>query len=80
MTEDQVNNPPHYNFNHKGEKAIETYEYIESWCMNYTQGNIIKYVSRYPYKGKALEDLQKARWYINKLISQIEQEEKCEKP
>jgi len=75
MTEDQVNHPKHYNFNHKGEKAIETYKYIESWKMNYTQGNIIKYVSRYPYKGKDLEDLKKARWYLNKLIDSLEKNE-----
>ena len=43
--------------------------------MNYTQGNIIKYVSRYRYKGKALEDLKKARWYLNRLIEDVERNE-----
>ena len=80
MKEDKVNHPKHYNFNWKGEKAVETYDYIESWRMNYTQGNIIKYVSRYPYKGKPLQDLLKARWYLNRLIQQLEEEKKCEKP
>ena len=75
MIEDKVNHPAHYNYNWKGEKAVETYEYIESWRMNYTQGNIIKYVSRYPYKGKPLEDLRKARWYLNKLINELEKEQ-----
>ena len=66
--EDPVNHPKHYNINWKGEKAIETYEYINSWRMEYAQGNIIKSVSRYPYKGKSVEDLKKARWYLDRLI------------
>jgi|TARA_R110000824_G_scaffold78222_1_gene197547 hypothetical protein len=70
--EDPVNHPKHYNINWKGEKAVETYDYINSWRMNYAQGNIIKYVSRYPYKGKSVEDLKKARWYLDKLIGEEE--------
>ena len=42
--------------------------------MSYAEGNIIKYVSRHKYKGKALQDLKKARWYINKLIEELENE------
>lgn len=38
----------------------------------YLQGNVIKYISRYRYKGTALEDLQKAQWYINRLIKEVE--------
>ena len=70
--EDQINHPKHYNINWKGEKAIETFDYIKSWEMNYAQGNVIKYVSRYPYKGKSVEDLKKARWYLDQLIGQEE--------
>jgi len=70
--EDPVNHPKHYNINWKGEKAIETFDYIKSWEMNYAQGNVIKYVSRYPYKGKSVEDLKKARWYLDQLIGQEE--------
>ena len=33
----------------------------------YLQGNIMKYLCRYPYKN-GVEDLEKARWYLNKLI------------
>ena len=38
----------------------------------YLQGNVIKYISRYRYKGTALEDLQKAQWYLNRLIKEVE--------
>ena len=69
---DQINKPKHYNINWTGAQAIETYNYINSWKMGYAEGNIIKYVSRHKYKGKALQDLKKARWYLNKLIEELE--------
>ena len=61
---DMVNHPDHYT------KGIETIEYINSWCMGYVVGNIIKYITRYPYKGTPLKDLEKARWYLDYLIKQ----------
>ena len=78
---DQINSPKHYNINWKGERTIQTYDYIRSWKMDYPESNIIKYVTRHPYKGKSLEDLKKARWYLDKLIEEVEQkqEETCEK-
>ena len=78
MAEDKVNRPNHYNINHLGEQAIETYSYIRSWKMDYPESNIIKYVSRHPYKGKSLEDLKKARWYLDKLIEEVEKKESNE--
>jgi|TARA_R100000353_G_scaffold167199_1_gene129126 hypothetical protein len=40
--------------------------------MDYVRGNIIKYVTRFPYKGTALSDLKKARWYLDYLIKEEE--------
>ena len=54
-------NPPYYR------KGIETTDYIVSHSMNYLEGNIIKYVTRYKDKG-GLEDLKKAEWYLTRLI------------
>ena len=71
---DRINRPKHYNVNRLGEQAIETYTYIRSWKMDYPESNIIKYVTRHPYKGKSLEDLKKARWYLDKLIEEVEKE------
>ena len=71
---DHINRPKHYNVNRLGEQAIETYTYIRSWKMDYPESNIIKYVTRHPYKGKSLEDLKKARWYLNRLIEEVEKE------
>ncbi len=66
--EDMVNSPPHYN--QAGVECIEAiraatdegYEY-------YLQGNIIKYLWRYRYKN-GVEDLEKAQWYLTKLIEE----------
>jgi len=73
MSNNEVDRPRHYNINWKGEQAIETFDYIKSWRMGYAEGNIIKYVSRHKYKGKALQDLKKARWYLDRLIEELEQ-------
>ena len=73
MKNDNINHPKHYNINLLGEQAIETYDYINSWRMGYAEGNIIKYVSRHKYKGKAIQDLKKARWYLDKLIKELEE-------
>ena len=35
---------------------------------HYLKGNVLKYVSRYKFKGEPLEDLQKAQWYLNRLV------------
>jgi len=42
-------------------------EYILDQKFNYLEGNIIKYVSRYKHKN-GLEDLKKAKWYLERLI------------
>ena len=61
-------NPPYYR------KGIETTDYIVSHSMNYLEGNIIKYVTRYKDKG-GLEDLKKAEWYLTRLIKVQESNE-----
>ena len=50
---DMVNHPQHY------QHGIETIDYIESHNLNFNVGNVIKYVSRSPYKEAELQDLKK---------------------
>ena len=67
---DMVNSPPHYN-----ESGIECIDAIAAALGEgfefYLQGNIMKYLWRYRYKN-GTEDLKKARWYIDKLITEVE--------
>jgi len=53
---------------HYSKLAIQPVEYINANGLSYLQGNVVKYISRYNHKGKPLEDLQKARHYIDMLI------------
>ena len=55
---------------HYQNKAIQPWDYIISNNIGYLEGNIIKYVSRYKEK-HGLEDLKKARHYLDKLIEEI---------
>ena len=59
---DMVNHPPHY------QHGIEPIEFIESHNLNFNLGNVIKYVSRAPYKEAKLEDLKKALWYLEREV------------
>lgn len=62
---DMVNHPKHYN------RGIETIDYIESHNMDFNEGNVIKYVTRYKDKN-GLEDLKKAKWYLDRVIRNYE--------
>ena len=55
------------NPNHYKQGNIETIEYILDQKMNYLEGNVVKYISRYKNKN-GLEDLHKAKWYLERLI------------
>lgn len=72
--DERVNHPEHYT---KG--GIEVHDFISAWSMDFDTGNVIKYVTRAPYKNNKLEDLKKARWYLNKSIEEAEKEKKHEK-
>jgi len=66
---DVVNSPPHYKSG--GIEAIEGIEASmgpEAYA-GYLKGNIMKYMWRYERKGKPIEDLKKARWYLDRLIA-----------
>jgi hypothetical protein len=68
-----VNHPKHYNTG-----KIEVIDAIEEWEMGFCDGNVIKYVARHKHKGKPIEDLKKAKWYLERLIQQYEQENQVE--
>lgn len=72
---DNVKQPSHY----KGEQGLEVIEVMQNFLPRYQDGyvggmikDVIKYVLRAPSKGKMLEDLQKAREYLNYAIEYLE--------
>jgi len=78
VREDMVNKPPHYQ-----EGGIETIDVIKAklggaksdHLRGYYLGNSLKYLTRAMYKGKFLEDINKARYYLDKLIGCYDEEE-----
>ena len=60
---DPVNHPAHYTTG-----GIETIDFIEAKNLNYNLGNAVKYITRADHKGNRLQDLQKAKWYLEREI------------
>lgn len=67
---DKVNHPEHYNAG-----KIEVIDAIEDWRLGFGLGNVVKYVSRAEKKGNTLEDLLKARWYLDREIEKLKGKE-----
>jgi len=70
---DPVTKPDHYN---KG--SIEAIEAIkasmpENEFRGYLKGNALKYLWRDDYKGKPVGDLRKCKWYVDRLIQEVNQ-------
>ena len=57
---------------HYRDRAIQPWDYIVANDLNFLAGNVVKYVTRYPYKN-GIADLKKAQHYIEKLI-EVEEE------
>ena len=64
---DPVNNPTHYNSHPSGIECIQVTRH-----MSFNIGNVIKYCWRAYHKQKTLEDLKKARWYLDDEIKRLE--------
>jgi hypothetical protein len=63
-------NPSHYQDHPSGIQCIQITEH-----MNFCLGNAIKYIWRAGLKNNAIEDLRKARWYIDREIARIDHEQ-----
>ena len=60
---DPVNHPAHYTTG-----GVETIDFIEAKKLNYNLGNVVKYITRADHKGDRMEDLRKAKWYLEREI------------
>jgi hypothetical protein len=67
---DSIDHPAHYTFS-----AIEPIDVIEAWQLGFHLGNVLKYLARAGRKGSRIDDLKKARWYLDREIKRLEQDE-----
>lgn len=65
---DPVNHPSHYT-----QSAIEPIDAIEAWGLGFNLGNAVKYIARHQHKGSPIEDLRKAKWYLDRAIQRMEE-------
>ena len=64
-----VNHPPHYC---EGRK-YEPIDVIEDWNLGFHLGNVLRYISRAGRKEDMIQDLEKARWYLDREIKRLKE-------
>tara|TARA_R100000234_G_scaffold92552_1_gene60822 strand:- start:974 stop:1471 length:498 start_codon:yes stop_codon:yes gene_type:complete len=64
--EQSVNHPSHYN-----KTQLEVIDAIDIWGLDFSEGNVIKYLLRAKHKNNAREDLEKALWYVQRLLDNL---------
>lgn len=74
---DSVNKPFHYNHT----DGVECIDYIKQVLgldgfIDYCHGNMIKYQHRYKYKRNPVEDMEKAQWYLNRMVEALKEKHK----
>lgn len=67
-----VNHPSHYGGEDNPYEAIKV---IDAWGLGFCLGNTVKYIARAGKKRKRLQDLKKARWYLDHEIEKLEKED-----
>lgn len=67
-----INHPEHYGGEDNPYEAIKV---IEAHDLNFRLGNVVKYVLRAGKKGDALQDLGKAKWYLEREINNLKQKQ-----
>lgn len=63
-----VNHPAHYG---GADNPFEAIKVIEAWGLGFCLGNTVKYIARANMKGRQVEDLEKARWYLDYEINRL---------
>ena len=69
MSKEAVNHPQHYGGENNQYEAIKV---IEAWELDFCLGNTVKYISRAGKKDNIVQDLKKAKWYLERKIAQLE--------
>jgi hypothetical protein len=68
---DYINHPRHYTGHPSGVECIQVTEH-----MNFNLGNVVKYLWRHGEKGRPVDDLKKAAWYLTREIERLEKDHK----
>lgn len=61
-----VDHPAHYG---GADNPYEAIKVIEAWGLGFCLGNTVKYIARAEHKGATVQDLEKARWYLDREIA-----------
>lgn len=69
MSKEAINHPQHYGGENNQYEAIKV---IEAWDLDFHLGNTVKYISRAGKKDNTIQDLKKAKWYLERKIAQLE--------
>lgn len=65
-----VNHPSHYGGEQNPYEAIKV---IEAWSLGFCLGNCVKYISRAGKKDDIIQDLEKAKWYLQREIDKLKE-------
>ena len=68
---EKVNHPAHYG---GADNPYEAIKVIEAWNLNFNLGNTVKYIARSGKKDELLQELEKARWYLDREIKKLKPE------
>lgn len=71
IPDNNIDHPPHYT-----NSSIEAIDYIKGSMpyeayIGYLEGAVKKYLHRWRYKGNSIQDLNKAKWYLERLINEL---------
>lgn len=69
MGGEQVNHPEHYGGENNPYEVIKV---IEAWELNFHLGNTVKYIGRAGKKDATIQELKKAKWYLEREIKRLE--------
>lgn len=70
VKKEAVNNPSHYGGKDNLYEAIKV---IEAWDLDFCLGNTVKYISRAGKKDDTIQDLEKAKWYLERKIQKLKE-------
>lgn len=70
---EMVDHPAHYG---AADDPYEVIKVLAAWKLDFRLGSTVKYIARFDKKGNPIEDLKKARWYLDHYISELEMEKK----